>query len=87
MLDKGWLCGTGQSCRAVEGCPPLLSQVLRPDMMVIAPRRNEGCLGAVHLLQFEAQHIAIEFKGAGNVSHFQMNVTNPRSGRNWGDLT
>jgi hypothetical protein len=43
-------------------------------MMMVATGRDEGRLGSKALLQFEAEYIAIKFKGALQVGNFQVDM-------------
>ena len=54
------------------------------DMMVIAPRREEGRAGAVALHHLEAQHAAIKGDGAVEIGDPQVHVAD--TGGGGGDL-
>jgi hypothetical protein len=57
---------------------------VQPDVMMVAPGRDECSLVAVHRDQLKPEQIAIELQGPRDVGHFQVNVTDACLG--WDDV-
>ena len=68
--------GAGRRRRSALALPGV-----EADVVVIAARRDEGGLPAIHLLQFEAEHAAIEIQRPLEVGDLQVNMADARSGR------
>ena len=80
-----------ENCHVIEpggaGRRRLASRTLpgvEANVVVVAAGGHESRLLAIHLLQFEAEHAAIEVEGPLDVGHLEVNMANARAGRDRG---
>ena len=69
------------AARCGAGPAPRLYPRIEADVVVVAPSRQKGRVGAEARHQLEAEHVAVETERAVEVADFEVDVANARGSR------